>query len=48
MFLVCVSSLAELEKEVHNIRGGLKALEAVSFKVPLLVSHQSDLRVFIT
>lgn len=31
IFLFSLSrSLAELEKEVHNIRSGLKALEAVS------------------
>lgn len=34
----CLSdSLAELEKEVHNIKSGLKALEAVSCCV--LVIH---------
>lgn len=33
-----LTSLAELEKEVHNIKSGLKALEAVSLSLPLLLA----------
>lgn len=35
--LLSLTSLAELEKEVHNIKSGLKALEAVSLSLSLLL-----------